>query len=110
MNATKIIYDLNIYRLEELNAEGEYEYAGPWRVHAYRLYDTPSGGTGHFAVLDPISFTDEEAEALGLGSGDFDADDSWYDLDWLLSRYKEVIPQRLLDIFSSLPEYEEENK
>lgn len=96
--STKLIYDLNIYRLEvEPNV-----WSDKWNIHTY-LYN----GKTTIPVLEPIELTDYEASQLGLGSGDFTEIDSWYGLDWLLEHPTAVLSKRLLEVFSSLPKYEE---
>jgi hypothetical protein len=56
---TQFIYDLNIYQLEELDADGEYRHMGPWYIHVYE-YD----GNTTEEVTAPIQLTQEEYDSI----------------------------------------------
>jgi len=74
---TKFVYDLNIFQLEELDADGEYRHMGPWYIHVYE-YD------GHTTeeVTEAIELTYEETSALICNDPYFlDEVDVWYGLE-----------------------------
>lgn len=101
--ATKIDYDLNVFRLEQYvsvdDAENPvYEYLDPWYVHVYAVDES-----GHREVSPAYALTDSEAKALSLGTGYFDEDDVWIGLDGFLKDYEHQISKRFWDIFNALP-------
>ena len=101
---TKFIYDLNIYQLEDLDADGEYRFFGPWYIHVYEY----TGQTTE-EVSVPIELTPEEQEFLIDNDPYFDNEvDTWYGLDGFIFEKWEVLSDRLKFIFEMLPKYKEE--
>lgn len=100
---TKFIYDLNIYQLEELDADGEYRYMGPWYIHPYEY----TGNTTE-EVMDPIELTQDEYDAILRDDPYYDENDVWYGLDGFLFEKWNVLSDRLKWRFESLPKYKEE--
>ncbi len=102
-NNTKFIYDLNIYQLEELDADGEYRYMGPWYIHVYE-YD----GNTTEEVTAPIELSQEEYDSIIRDDPYYDETDVWYGLDGFLFEKWDVLSDRLKWHFESLPKYKEE--
>ncbi len=101
---TKIIYDLNIYQLEELDADGEYRHLGPWYIHVYE-YD----GNTTEEVTVPFELTYEETSALICNDPYFlDEVDTWYGLEGFVFEKWDMLSDRLKMIFECLPKYKEE--
>lgn len=101
---TLIDYDLNIYHLEEENAEGEYEYTDQWYVDIYEYLDRDQ-----MHVVGPFMITDNQRDLLQLGTGGyFTDDDSWYGMWGFMADYKDKLLPELLDILQSLPRYKDE--
>ena len=110
--ATKIDYDLNIFRQEvEVPdqrlvdpSEGTvWEYSDPWYLHIYVV-----DGAGHKEASEAYELTAEESKALALGTGYFEDDDCWYGLEGFLKDYEHQISDRLWSIFNALPVYKED--
>jgi flavodoxin len=104
-NLTPFDYDLNIFKRELLNGDGEYEHMGPWYIHIYQ-YD--GGNTEE--VAEPIELTAEEANALIENDPYFQdhEPDLWYGLEGFLFEKWDAISDRLRYIFECLPKYKEE--
>ena len=101
---TKFIYDLNIFQMEQLNSDGEYEHFGPWYIHIYE-YD----GNTTEEVCNPIQLTYEETSALICDDPYFlDEVDVWYGLEGFMRDKWEVMSDGLKRVFESLPKYKEE--
>lgn len=97
-------YDLNIYHLEEENAEGEYEYTDQWYVDIYEYLDRDQ-----VHVAGPFKITAQQRDLLHLGlDGYFTDDDSWYGMWGFLEDYKDSLTFDLLEILNALPKYKEE--
>lgn len=96
-------YDLNIFRQEVEQADGQYAYADPWYLDIYVV-----DGAGHQQLGEPYELTPEETKVLQLGTGYFTDDDSWYGLDGFLKDYEHQISDRLWDIFNALPTHKED--
>lgn len=103
--ATEFDYDLNIFKRELLNAEGEYEYAGPWYIHIYEV-----DGAGHSELGEPIELTTIESNSLIETDPYFQnhEPDLWYGLNGFIADKEDLMSQRLKDIFYGLPAYKEE--
>jgi hypothetical protein len=104
-NKTKYIYDLNIFKRELLNGDGEYEHMGPWYIHIYEYTD----GTVE-EVCNPIQLTPEEANNL-IENDPYFKDhepDLWYGLDGFMFDKWEAMSDGLKRIFENLPKYKEE--
>jgi len=100
----KFIYDLNIYQLEQLDADGEYRFFGPWYIHVYEY----TGQTTE-EVTVPIQLTPEEQEFLIDNDPYFDNEvDTWYGLEGFIFEKWEVMSDRLKFIFEMLPKYKDE--
>ena len=101
----QIDYDLNIYHLEEKNAEGEYEYTDQWYVDIYEYLDRDQ-----MHVVGPFMITDNQRDLLQLGQEGtyFSDDDSWYGMWGFLQDYKGKLLPELLGILKSLPKYKDE--
>jgi hypothetical protein len=102
---TKFIYDLNIFKRELLNGDGEYEHMGPWYIHIYEY----TGQTTE-EVTEPIELTAEEASNL-IDNDPYFQDhepDLWYGLDGFLFEKWDAMSDRLKFIFETLPKYKEE--
>ena len=100
----KFIYDLNIYQLEQVDADGEYRFFGPWYIHVYEY----TGQTTE-EVSVPIELTPEEQEFLIDNDPYFDFEvDTWYGLDGFIFEKWEVMSDRLKFIFEMLPKYKDE--
>ena len=103
-NKDKFIYDLNIYQLEQLDADGEYRFFGPWYIHVYEY----TGSTTE-EVTVPFELTAEEQEFLIDNDPYFDNEvDTWYGLDGFIFEKWEVMSDRLKFIFEMLPKYKDE--
>jgi hypothetical protein len=102
---TKIDYDLNIFKRELLNGDGEYEHMGPWYIHVYQ-YD--GGNTEEVTV--PIELTAEESSALIENDPYFQdhEPDLWYGLEGFMFDKWDAMSDRLKYVFETLPKYEEE--
>jgi hypothetical protein len=101
---TRFDYDLNIYQLEQLNGDGEYEHMGPWYVHIYECTDGGSTELGN-----PIRLTDEEYDNLIRYDSYFlDEVDVWYGLQGFMMDKWDVMSDGLKRVFESLPKYKEE--
>lgn len=101
---TKIIYDLNIYQLEQLDADGEYRHMGPWYIHVYE-YD----GKTTEEVTVPFELTYEETSALISNDPYFlDEVDTWYGLEGFVFEKWDELSDRLKMVFECLPKYKEE--
>lgn len=101
---TKYIYDLNIFQMEQLNSDGEYEHFGPWYIHIYEY----NGNTTE-EVCNPIQLTYEETSALICDDPYFlDEVDVWYGLEGFMRDKWEAMSDGLKRVFESLPKYKEE--
>jgi hypothetical protein len=104
-------YDMNIW--DETAWESSGEQTGGWKINFYTI---PQVGIHYGAgtMLQEYDFylTEEEAKQLTLGwgtdlGGDYIEDDDFFiDMETFFHTY-ENIPQRLLDHFDTLPEYEQ---
>ena len=103
VDKTKFIYDLNIYQLEELDADGEYRHMGPWYIHVYE-YD----GKTTEEVTAPIELTQEEYDKVIRDDSYYDEPDVRYGLDGFLFEKWDVLSDRLKMVFESLPKFKEE--
>ena len=103
--ATEFDYDLNIFKRELLNAENEYEHAGPWYIHIYEV-----DGAGHQELGEPIELTEIESNSLIESDPYFQnhEPDLWYGLSGVIADKDHLLSQRLKDIFYGLPTYKEE--
>ena len=99
---TEIVYDLNIYQLEQLDADGEYRHMGPWYIHVYE-YDNGSIEE----VTAPIEVTLEEYNSLIANDPYFDEVDVWYGLEGFLKDKWDLLDDRLKMVFECLPKYKE---
>jgi hypothetical protein len=102
---TKFIYDLNVFKRELLNGDGEWEHMGPWYIHIYE-YD----GMTTEEVSEPIELTAEEASNL-IDNDQYFQDhepDLWYGLDGFMFEKWDAMSDRLKLVFESLPKYKEE--
>ena len=99
-------YDLNIFQRELLNAEGEYEYAGPWYIHIYEV----ENGRGHQELGEPIELTPTETNNLIINDPYFQdhEPDLWYGLNGFIADKDALLSDRLRGIFYGLPHYQEE--
>jgi len=102
---TKVVYDLNIFKRELLNDEGEYEHMGPWYIHIYE-YD----GGNIEEVGDPIELTSAEADSLINNDPYFQnhEPDLWYGLEGFMFEKWDALPDRLKAVFEWLPKYKED--
>lgn len=101
---TKFIYDLNIYQLEQLDADGEYRHMGPWYIHVYEYED---GNIEEVTV--PFELTYEETSALICDDPYFmDEVDTWYGLEGFMFEKWNLLSDRLKLVFEMLPKYKEE--
>ena len=104
VDSTKFIYDLNIFQMEQLNGDGEYEHMGPWYIHIYEY----TGGTTE-EVTAPIELTYEETSALIADDPYFlDEVDVWYGLEGFVMEKWDQLSDRLKRTFECLPKYKEE--
>jgi len=102
---TRYIYDLNIFKRELLNGDGEYEHMGPWYIHIYEYND------GNVEELsNPIQLTMDEYNKLIKDDPYFQdhEPDLWYGLEGFLFEKWDAISDRLRYIFECLPKYKEE--
>lgn len=104
-------YDMNIW--DETSYESGGEVTGGWKINFYTIPQVGMQyGSGEMLQKYDFYFTEEEARQLTLGwgpdlGGDHIEDDDFFiDKETLLYTY-ENIPQRLLDHFDTLPEYEQ---
>jgi hypothetical protein len=102
-NKTKYIYDLNIYQLEDLDADGEYRHMGPWYIHVYEY----NGNTTE-EVTAPIELTQDEYDKVLRDDSYYDEPDVWYGLDGFLFEKWDVLSDRLKMVFECLPKFKEE--
>lgn len=100
---TEIIYDLNIYQLEQLDADGEYRYMGPWYIHVYEY----TGQTTE-EVTAPIELTQDEYDSLLRDDPYYDELDVWYGLQGFMFENWDKLSDRLKMAFESLPKFKEE--
>ena len=102
---TKYIYDLNIFKRELLNGDGEWEHMGPWYIHIYEYTGKTTEELG-----EPIELTAEEASNLIENDPYFQdhEPDLWYGLDGFVFEKWDAISDRLKLIFECLPKYKEE--
>jgi len=100
---TEIIYDLNIYQLEELDADGEYRHMGPWYIHVYEY----TGQTTE-EVTAPIELTQDEYDSIIRDDPYYDEVDVWYGLQGFVFEKWDVLSDRLKYAFECLPKYKEE--
>jgi hypothetical protein len=101
---TQIVYDLNIYQLEELNGDGEYEHMGPWYIH---VYEYENGNIEE--VTAPIELNQEEYNNLIANDPYFDEPDVWYGLEGFVMEKWDQLDDRLKMVFECLPKYKEES-
>ena len=102
---TKFIYDLNIFKRELLNGDGEWEHMGPWYIHIYEY----TGQTIE-EVTEPIELTAEEADSL-INNDPYFQDhepDLWYGLEGFMFDKWDAMSDNLKRIFECLPKYKEE--
>jgi hypothetical protein len=98
-------YDLNVFKRELLNGDGEYEHMGPWYIHIYEYNGGSSDELG-----EPIELTAEEATVL-IDCDPYFQDhepDLWYGLQGFLFDKWDVMSDRLKAIFEGLPKYKEQ--
>jgi hypothetical protein len=100
---TSIIYDLNIYQLEQLDADGEYRHFGPWYIHVYEVLE----GTIE-EVSAPIELTSEEFNNLIANDPYFDEPDVWYGLEGFAFEKWDMLSDSLKMVFECLPKYKED--
>jgi len=100
---TDIIYDLNIYQLEQLDADGEYRHMGPWYIH---VYEYENGNIEEVTV--PIELTADEYNNLIKDDPYYDEPDVWYGLQGFVFEKWDMLSDRLKMIFECLPKYKEE--
>ena len=100
---TEIIYDLNIYQLEELDADGEYRHMGPWYIHVYEYENSNIE-----EVTAPIELTQDEYNSLIRDDEYFNEPDVWYGLQGFVFEKWDALGDRLKFIFECLPKYKEE--
>lgn len=98
----EIVYDLNIYQLEQLDADGEYRHMGPWYIHVYE-YD--NGNIEE--VTAPIEVTTDEYNSLIANDPYFDEVDVWYGLEGFLKDKWDLLDDRLKMVFECLPKHKE---
>ena len=104
-NRTKFVYDLNIFKRELLNGDGEWEHMGPWYIHIYE-YD----GSTTEEVREPIELTDGEASNLIENDPYFQdhEPDLWYGLEGFMFEKWDQLSDRLKLAFETLPKFKEE--
>lgn len=98
---TLLDYDLNVFRQEVEQADGQYAYADPWYIEIYLVIT--DGNAVDKREVGLIELTPEESAKLQLGTGYFDYDDSWYGFDGFVKDYEHQISDRLWTIFNALP-------
>jgi hypothetical protein len=103
--STPYVYDLNIFKRELLNGDGEYEHMGPWYIHIYEY----TGQTTE-EVSEPIELTAEEAIDLIENDPYFQnhEPDLWYGLEGFIFEKWDAMSDRLKYVFECLPKYKEE--
>lgn len=101
----KYVYDLNIFKRELLNGDGEYEHMGPWYIHIYEY----TGSTVE-EVTEPIELTAEEASNLIENDPYFQdhEPDLWYGLDGFMFEKWDSMSDNLKMIFETLPKYKDD--
>lgn len=101
---TEIVYDLNIFQRESLDADGEYRHGGPWYVH---IYEYDNGNVEEIST--PIQLTTDEYNKLIKDDPYFqDHDpDLWYGLEGFMMEKWDVMSDGLKVIFESLPKYKD---
>jgi hypothetical protein len=103
-DSTKIDYDLNIYQLEQLDADGEYRHFGSWYI---QVYEVDHGSSNE--VTAPIELTQDEYNNLIANDSYFDNEvDTWYGLEGFVFEKWHLLDDRLKMIFECLPKYKEE--
>ena len=102
---TQYVYDLNIFKRELLNGDGEYEHMGPWYIHIYEYTGITTEELG-----EPIELTAEEASNLIENDPYFQdhEPDLWYGLEGFVFEKWDALTDRLKYIFECLPKYKEE--
>ena len=103
-NRERYIYDLNVFKRELLNGDGEYEHMGPWYIHIYE-YD----GSTTEEVSEPIQLTDEEARVL-IDNDPYFQDhepDLWYGLEGFMLDKWDAMSDSLKYVFEMLPKYKD---
>jgi hypothetical protein len=107
--ATEIVYDLNIFQKELLNAEGEYQYSGPWYIHIYEVISYQGASITEERGV-PIELTPEETDSLITNDPYFQnhEPDLWYGLNPFIADKDKLLSDRLKSIFYGLPQYAEE--
>jgi len=100
---TKFIYDLNIYQLVQLDADGEYRHMVPLHIHVYEYTD------GNIEeVTAPIELTEDEYNSIIRDDPYYDEPDVWYGLDGFLFEKWDTLSDRLKMVFETLPKFKEE--
>ena len=98
---TEIVYDLNIYQLEQLDVDGEYRHMGPWYIHVYE-YD--NGSIEEASA--PIEVTVDEYNSLIANDSYFEDEvDVWYGLEGFVKDKWHLLDDRLKMVFECLPKY-----
>ena len=102
---TPYVYDLNIFKRELLNGDGEWEHMGPWYIHIYEYTGSTTEELG-----EPIELTAEEASNLIENDPYFQdhEPDLWYGLEGFIFEKWDSISDRLKMVFECLPKYKEE--
>jgi hypothetical protein len=101
---TKFIYDLNIFQMEQLNGDGEYEHMGPWYIHIYEYENSNIEEVGN-----PIELTQEEYANLIYNDPYFNNEvDVWYGLEGFVLDKWDSLSVRLKHAFECLPKYKED--
>ena len=104
-------YDMNIW--DKLSYDTDGAETGGWKINFYQ-YPYVGAPYGNGPMMEEYDFelTPKEAQELTLGwepalGGDYTQDeDFWLDVETFLNTYTSI-PQRLLDHFENLPEYEQ---
>lgn len=101
---TPYVYDLNIFKRELLNGDGEYEHMGPWYIH---IYDYSDGNSEE--VSEPILLTAEEANNLIENDPYFQdhEPDLWYGLEGFMLDKWDAMSDSLKYVFEMLPKYKD---
>jgi hypothetical protein len=106
---TIIEYDINVYVREEYNHEtGQSHWnTNQWYLHVYDYNDG-----SHEEVSMPYLLTAEESFAMNfVERGDIDEGlDGWMDMDYMLTEYRDVMSDRILEYLESFPKYYEDAK
>jgi hypothetical protein len=101
---TQIVYDLNIYQLEQLDADGEYRHMGPWYIHVYEYENNNIE-----EITAPIELTVDDYNNLIANDPYFDNEvDTWYGLEGFVFEKWDMLSDRLKMVFECLPKYKEE--